>query len=168
MELDDGEPFTVGALYAEQRDWLLRHAISLTHDIARADDLVQDTFIVSFSHLELLSRLDLHQRRAWLSRVLRNRFFDQLRAQRRHQVILEQMAYQESLADAGDRASGAFLPYVLFELVPPRYRDLLRKRYMLGMSSEEIARQLGVPPATVRSRLRLAINWLRIHQREFT
>ena len=47
--------------------------------------------------------------------------------------------------------------------VPRRYRELLRKRYELCMTSTEIGQELGIPPATVRSRLRLAIQWLRSH-----
>jgi RNA polymerase sigma-70 factor (ECF subfamily) len=161
---------TVDDLYAEYRDGLQRYAASLTHDAARADDLVQETFIASLSHLELLSRLNPHQRKAWLCQVLKNRFLDQLRAYRRRQALLETLARQALLDDApgfGAPLYSAALPYELFDLVPFRYRDLLRKRYILGMSSEEISRDLGVPPATVRSRLRLAIKWLRAHKSEF-
>ena len=57
--------------------------------------------------------------------------------------------------------------YGIFDLIPDRYRDLIEKRYVLGMNSTEIGHELGVPPATIRSRLRLAINWLREHQSEF-
>jgi RNA polymerase sigma-70 factor (ECF subfamily) len=57
--------------------------------------------------------------------------------------------------------------YGLFDHIPDRYQDLIEKRYVLGMNSTEIGRVLGVPPATVRSRLRHAIQWLREHQSEF-
>lgn len=166
VNISDGkvdQSLMIDALYAEHRDGLLRYATSLTRDAARADDLVQDTFLASLSHLEFLGRLNPHHRRAWLCRVLKNRFLDQLRAYRRRQAMLEQLARQALLDDTPNMA----FAYELFGLVPPRYRDLLRKRFILGMSSEEIARELGVPPATVRSRLRLAINWLRTHTSEF-
>lgn len=166
VNISDGkvdQSLMIDALYAEHRDGLLRYATSLTRDAARADDLVQDTFLASLSHLEFLGRLNPHRRRAWLCRVLKNRFLDQLRAYRRRQAMLEQLARQALLDDTPNMA----FAYELFGLVPPRYRDLLRKRFILGMSSEEIARELGVPPATVRSRLRLAINWLRTHTSEF-
>lgn len=166
VDISDGkvdQSLTIDALYVEHRDGLLRFATSLTRDAARADDLVQDTFLASLAHLEFLGRLNLHQRQAWLSRVLKNRFLDQLRAYRRRQAMLEQLARQALLDDTPNTT----FAYELFGLVPLRYRDLLRKRFILGMSSKEIARELGVPPATVRSRLRLAINWLRAHSSEF-
>ncbi len=165
-DVNAGKGLAVDALFTEYRDGLLRYAVSLTRDTARAEDLVQDTFLASLAHLELLGQLNPHQRRAWLCQVLKNRFLDQLRAYRRRQALLETLARQALEDDA--HAFGAAFAYELFDLVPSRYRDLLRKRFILGMSSEEIARELGVPPATVRSRLRLAINWLRAHQSEFT
>ena len=174
---------TVDELYASHKDALLRYAASLTRDPAQADDLLQDTFLQAMAHLELLSRLQPHQRKAWLYQVLKNRFLDQLRAYRRQEVLFERLAQQALTDDTLACGAGAFfsaaslnsatppsaaaLPYELFELAPFRYRDLLRKRYILCMSSEEIARELGVPSATVRSRLRLAIAWLREHRSEF-
>ena len=41
----------------------------------------------------------------------------------------------------------------LFEQVPQQYRQLFKMRYVLDMSSREIAEALGLPPGTVRSRL---------------
>jgi DNA-directed RNA polymerase specialized sigma24 family protein len=55
----------------------------------------------------------------------------------------------------------------LFERVPSRFRSLLVERYVLGMTSEESALRLSIPAATVRSRLRLAIQWLRTHPDEW-
>jgi DNA-directed RNA polymerase specialized sigma24 family protein len=54
----------------------------------------------------------------------------------------------------------------LSDRIPEHYRSLLEKRYILGMSSPEIAKELHIPDATLRSRLRFAVNWLRTHQDE--
>lgn len=157
---------TVAQLFEEYRERLTRYAGNLTHDSARADDLVQETFIQAMTHLELLNQLNTYQRQTWLYQVLKNRFLDQLRAYRRKQALFEQLA-QQSLNDDHSGLAGA-LPYELFDLVPLRYRDLLRRRYILGFTSDEIGKQLGIPAATVRSRLRLAIEWLRVHRSEFS
>jgi RNA polymerase sigma-70 factor (ECF subfamily) len=50
---------------------------------------------------------------------------------------------------------------------PERYRQVLHRRFILGMTSEEIGRELGIPAATVRSRLYLARKWLRTHQPKY-
>jgi RNA polymerase sigma-70 factor (ECF subfamily) len=44
-----------------------------------------------------------------------------------------------------------------FALIPERFREMVVQRYMLGMNSREIGEALGIPAATVRSRLHLAI-----------
>jgi RNA polymerase sigma-70 factor (ECF subfamily) len=95
--------------------------------------------------------------------VLRNRFFDSQRAQKRAQTMLQQVAKQAA------RVTTDVLPadmQDLLECAPDRYRDVLEKRYALGMTSTEIGRALGVPAATARSRLHAAITWLRAHRHE--
>jgi RNA polymerase sigma-70 factor, ECF subfamily len=159
-----GDNLSISELYEEYSERLRRYATSLTRDTARADDLVQETFIQAMLHLGLLDGLNPYQRRGWLYQVLKNRFLDQQRAAKRRQALLEQMAQGEV---AGFSTMNGMLPYELFDLAPERYRGLLRKRYIQGLTSDEIGRELGVPAATVRSRLRLAIEWLRSHQSEF-
>ena len=48
-----------------------------------------------------------------------------------------------------------------FDLVPEQYREIVEKRYVLGMTSREIGQELGLPAATIRSRLHLAMKALR-------
>jgi RNA polymerase sigma-70 factor (ECF subfamily) len=57
--------------------------------------------------------------------------------------------------------------YDLIEAAPAQHREVLFRRYVLGQTSQLIGRELGLPPATIRSRLRLAIGWLRAHRDEF-
>lgn len=155
---------TIADLYENHKERLERCAMNLTHDPHRADDLVQETIMRAMTHLPLLGRLNPHQRGAWLYRVLRNRFLDEQRATKRRQAMLKQLAKQ------ANRAAPQSIPGRLYELldrVPQRYRDVLEKRYVLGMTSAEIGRELGIPAATVRSRLHLAIKQLRKHPSEF-
>jgi RNA polymerase sigma-70 factor (ECF subfamily) len=146
-------------LYEAYESMLHRYAMTLTHyDQDRADDLVQDTFVRAMGHLELLGLLKPHQRRSWLYRTLKNLFLDELKARERQALFSEQVAWQTA-------AVGNVLPEVMsptpFELVPDQYRDIVEKRYVLGMTSRQIAEELGIPAATVRSRLHLAMKQLR-------
>jgi RNA polymerase sigma-70 factor (ECF subfamily) len=152
---------SVADLYAEYGDPLERYALRLTRDAHQADDLVQETMMRAMIHLPLLGRLNPYQRKAWLYRVLRNRFLDEKRTEKRAQTMLQQVAKQAACADA--RALPADIEQLL-ERVPSRYRDVLEKRYALGMTSIEIGNALGVPAATARSRLHAAIKWLRANQ----
>jgi RNA polymerase sigma-70 factor (ECF subfamily) len=155
---------TIGDLYEEFESRLRRYAISLTHDSDRADDLVQETLIRAMAHLELLAQLKGYQRRAWLYRVLKNLFIDEERTRQRQQALVAQLTreHQEVCYSPPELMSTG-----VFELVPTRYRELVYQRYVLGVNSTEIGRELGIPAATVRSRLHLAIKWLRAHQSEF-
>ena len=160
-----GSDLTIADLYAEFEQGLSRYARSLTHDADRTDDLVQLAFIRSMSHLELLKQLNRYQRRAWLYQTLKNLFLDQLRARQRERLLVEQMLQLARLEAPPDYSLA--LPEDLLEQVPERYRELLHQRFVLAMTSEEIGQELGIPAATVRSRLRLVIQWLRVHSSEF-
>jgi RNA polymerase sigma-70 factor (ECF subfamily) len=147
-------------LFQDHQAQLKRFAEGLTHDYDQAEDLVQETFITAAAHREFLDRLNGQQRRSWLYAVVKNRFIDQVRRFKRQQKLLQ------GLADvlAGDQPSTEYAGKInLFERVPGQYRRLLIQRYVYGMTSDEIAQELQVPAATIRSRIRLAINWLRIH-----
>ncbi len=155
---------TLADLYGAFEARLRRYATSLVRDPDRADDLVQETFIRAMAHLPLLEQLNRHQRRAWLYRVLKNVFIDEQRARRREQDLVEQLSQEARFATAPS-PEGASLE--LLKLVPERYREVLYQRYVLGMTSTEIGQELGIPAATVRSRLYLARKWLRAHESEF-
>jgi RNA polymerase sigma-70 factor (ECF subfamily) len=120
---------------------------------------VQETFIRAMSHLALLDILKPHQRRAWLYRTLKNLFLDELNARQRQQNLARQLTWQMPAGD--DLEDDSANP---FELAPAQYRDLLEKRYVLGLNSQEIAAESGVPAATIRSRLHLALEKLRLQK----
>jgi RNA polymerase sigma-70 factor (ECF subfamily) len=152
---------TIADLYVEYQSGLSRYAGSLARDTDRANDLVSETFLQAMAHLPLLEQLNTYQRKSWLFRVLKNRFIDQRRAERRSQTMVEQLAWMNAMA------TPAALGQDVLAQVPAQYRQVLHLHYVLEMTSEEIGLKLGVPAATVRSRLRLAIKWLRTHSSKF-
>ena len=154
----------VNTLYASYEAQLKRYAEGLTHDYDQAEDLVQEAFIRAVAHADLLSRLDGPQRRSWLYTVVRNCFIDQLRAARRRQEILQSLAELVTRDEPSTVYAGEIN---LFERLPGRFRSLLIERYVQGLTSGEIALRLHISAATVRSRIRLAIDWLRTHPEEW-
>lgn len=154
---------TLTDLHEAANEKLRRYAMRLTHDQDTADDLVQETFIRAMDHLNLLSQLHEGQRLAWLSRVLKNLFIDHQRTQRRQQRLMQQMAQQAQLAQRIYSDSHPMVRLLLedaLDQIPERYRELLYSYYVLGMTSQEIADESGIPAATVRSRLHLALKKL--------
>ena len=156
--------FSLDDLYEAFELKLRRYAGSLVHDPHRADDLVQETFIRALAPLPLLARLEKNQRLAWLRQVLKNRFIDTQRAYQREQEMVDQLirearaAYQDQIPISSQE---------LLDLVSDNERELLFQRYVLGMTSVEIGLRLGIPAATVRSRLYLAKKRLRPHRSDF-
>jgi len=154
----------IDRLFYEYQTPLRRYAQRLTGDYDHADDLVQEAFVQATAHQDLLGQLNGPQRRSWLYTVVKNRFIDQTRQLKRRQKLLQDLA---DILNA-DRPSTEYAGEInLFERVPDPYQALLIQRYVYGMTSAEIARERKVPAATIRSRIRLAIHWLRNHPDEW-
>ena len=162
---------TVDDLYGTYASSLSAHARHLTRDNDQANDLLQETFIRAMKHLGLLGSLSPHQRRAWLYRTMGNLFVDKTRARQREAVFLHkwlQLVQEETSNTVGwesgpDDRSGvmATMP-VIMKHVPEKHRDLVHMRFVLGLTSREIAERTGVPAATVRFRLHDVIKKLRV------
>jgi RNA polymerase sigma-70 factor (ECF subfamily) len=145
---------TLTELYETYENKLRRYATGLTRDPHWAEDLVQDTFVRAMGHLDLLDALKPYQRRAWLYRTLKNLYLDGLSASERQGELIEQLAREPTSSPS---LEDLVLSPDPFALIPERYREVVIQRYMLGMNSREIGEALGIPAATVRSRLYLAI-----------
>ena len=155
----------VDDIYEEFEDWLRRFAMGLTHDGDRADDLVQDTMIRALANLHLLDSIGYYQRRSWLRRTLKNLFIDEYRSFSRQLSMVERLS-ADIIDETGGKAEE--LEYAdLLESIPKQDRGLLHERYVVGRTSREIADELGLPAATVRSRLHVAIKRLRGRRNEF-
>lgn len=148
---------TITEIYEGLAPELRRFALSLAREDAAADDLVSETMLKAMANLPLLGGLAQYQRRAWLYRVLKNLFLDGLRSRRRQDALLQHLGRMD------EEPAVYALPPELMEQVPERFQELLNLRFCLGMSSDEIGEKLGIPAATARSRLHLAIQWLRTH-----
>ena len=149
---------TIDQIYTEFEGRLRGYAIALTNDPFRADDLVQETFIRAMTNLHLLESLAHHQRRAWLRRTLKNLFIDEQRSRQRQENLVRR------LSDEGDFVSHIPQSLIVQDLLgrlPKRDGDLLYRRYILGMNSRQIGEEIGVPAATVRSRIHHAIKRIR-------
>jgi len=156
------QPWNLSDQLEASQNSLFRYAMSLCKTVDRADDLMQETFLRALSHASTLSRLNEHQRDAWLKRVLRNRFFDEERARRRAADRFAQLVRQ---AQREEIVTPPCAFDDLVEQLPRPLREVVERRYRLGMTSSEIGETLGIPAATVRTRLRQAILRLRMQLR---
>lgn len=131
---------------------LRAYARSLTGSADQADDLVQDTA------LRLLGAQEQYRQgtnfRAWAIAALRNRFIDIRRRARFHGGSIEdidtslfaQQASQETVVYFEQTARE-------FWRLSPAHREIITMIGINGMSYEQVAKVLGCPIGTVRSRL---------------
>ncbi|MCP3917733.1 MAG: sigma-70 family RNA polymerase sigma factor [bacterium] len=140
----------------DHAEWIGRLARRLVGD-AHADDLVQETWLAA---LRTRPRTD-RSLRPWLARVVRNFARQHARGARSAEQLTESSAPLPSAAELAERAEAqATLVRAVLALDEPQ-RSTVLLRYFEGMTSEQIASRLGVPAATVRSRLRRALDELR-------
>ena len=162
---------TVGDLYETYATPIMRHARRLTADIDNADDLFQETFIRAMKNLSLLGSLSPHKRRVWLYRTMGNLFIDKQRARQREmaflstlqQIIREETGYRSGGLgfNAGYHESESVSITDILRRVPKKDHDLFHMRFVLGMTSGEIATRTDIPASTIRYRLHVAIKNLR-------
>lgn len=142
--------------------WLRRLAVLLARDDDDAADLVQDTLVTAWTDPPADREQPL---RPWLATVLRNRFRMGLRSQgrrERRELAGEAVATSAALPDR-ELARLELLRVLLAELeqLPAEDRKIVMRRFFEGESAAEIARALGIPAATVRSRLHRSLQRLR-------
>ncbi|RBI84529.1 RNA polymerase subunit sigma [Rhodosalinus halophilus] len=147
-----------GGTPRDPRDEIAEHlkpmrlfALSLTRDINRADDLVQDTVVKAWTNIDKFEPGT--NMRAWLFTILRNTFYSDRRRARREVAdadgalagrIAEKPDHDGRLAMADFRAA--------FEQLPDEQREVLILVGAQGFSYEDAAEMCGCAVGTVKSR----------------
>ena len=126
-----------------------RLALCRMQNTADAEDVYQDVFLRLFE--QEAADWDGERTKAWLIRAVLNRCADIHRFRLRRPVLaLEDIPELARPADEGAELWDAVAR------LPEKLRTAVHLHYAEGYSTEEIAGLLGIPPATVRTRLRRA------------
>ena len=105
--------------------------------------------------------------RAWLGSLTRNHCLDLLRAYKRRQGLMSDLAYQRRRPSvlAPETAVSDPLPIArlnhMIEALPRGLNDVVVRRFFGKMSSRDIACELKISPACVRKRIQIARGILR-------
>jgi len=141
-------------------------------DQGEAEAVVMETFHLAWNRIETVKDHGAGLM-PWLLRVARNRAIDRLRASRRY------TAATVRAETAGALGGGAVAPVEPNEAAQPGWHvhetvqgavgslpteqeAVVRLAYFQGLTQSEIAAQLGIPLGTVKTRLRLAFDKLRV------
>lgn len=128
---------------------LMFYALSLTKHKADAEDLVADTMVRAF--LSYDGKTDL---RAWLFRVLRNLFVDEVRKKKR--IVYPERELLESIADPNSLIQKWIFEeerkwmYQEIYRLPELERNVLLLTLTSGLKDEQIASQLNIKTEYLR------------------
>jgi RNA polymerase sigma-70 factor (ECF subfamily) len=128
----------------------------------QAEDLLQETMMRAWRHLESVPRDDEEARR-WLYTVARRITVDAVRMRKNRpvEVFLYDLEKTPHYDDAADGAIASTALHHAFTLLTDPHREVLHELHVKGRSIQETARRLDVPMGTVRSRAYYAIRALR-------
>jgi len=130
-------------------------------DGASSDDIVQETFIRAWHHLPQLSADD-RPVRPWLFRVARNLLIDANRAAQARPMTVPGEAAAEVGTDSGmEEILDRELVSAAIRHLSPAHQTVLVETFYRGGTLATVARELGIPHGTARSRLHYALDAMR-------
>ena len=149
-------------LYAEHADAVFFFARRHVPDQQRAEDVVQETLLRAWRHLDQLDGARGNPR-SYLLTVARNVITDQWRAeQRRPQTVAGEavLAVLPSEDDIDSALEGWVIAEALRRL-SNEHREVIHTLYYEGRTMTDAAVRLGIPAGTVKSRSYYAVRALR-------
>jgi RNA polymerase sigma-70 factor, ECF subfamily len=154
-----GDEAAFARLVAEHHASMARVAFVISGDAEMTRDAVQTAWAIAWRRMRSLR--DPAQVRAWLVAIAANEARQAMRRRRRERVV----DISEDVARAVEGHLEASAEVVDLDRalrgLKPEERSLLAMRYAAGLDSSEIARELGISPSGVRSRLARILERLR-------
>ncbi len=158
--MPDSAPSLRPEILLAQSGWVRGLARALVFDSNRVDDVVQNTWLAALEQ----PSAEVGNLRAWLAGIVRNVVRQEKRGESRRVARERGSRGPEPLPPVAELVERADLQkrvvQAVLELDEPQ-RSTLLLRYFEDLSAGEIARRLGVPGSTVRSRLQAALEALR-------
>jgi RNA polymerase sigma-70 factor, ECF subfamily len=157
VRIADGDRPAFEELYRRYARPVLGLALRRLGDRGRAEDAAQDAFVAIWR-----SARTYNPKRGkgapWLYAVARNAITDGLRKTPEPTAELQEGASSEpGPAERAESAWTAWRVHRALEVLPPHERPVIELAYWRGLSQSEVARTLGIPLGTVKTRTRSAL-----------
>lgn len=153
----------IDRLYDEHAQTLFAFLLNFTRDEADTRDLLQELFVKLAREPGLLT--GIQEERAFLLRLARNAAIDLMRRRGTRERTKENFAAEinspfATTSDPDEKLFREELTMALDEL-PEEQRTVAHLKLWAGLTFEEIAAALDIPPNTAASRYRYALDKLR-------
>lgn len=158
----NGDTQALGMLYDRHASRLLGIAIAILSSRREAEDLLHDVFMELWQkarHYDTARGTVAY----WLLLRTRSRAIDRQRRLRKKQEM-EQRAGQEAAVLSSDVPPPEHFPITEYlDALPPLQREAVVLSYLQGYTCSEIAKLIGAPVPTIKSRLQSALKKMREH-----
>lgn len=166
-EVLGGDIAAFGTIIERYWNMVVALAMSRVSDAAEAEDIAQDSFLKAYSHLH---RLRQRSRFAWwLAKIALQECSNTVRRDIRRRAALGGRITDSEVLEAipahssNPGLSGSQIQLIrrVVSQLPAKLQKIIIMRFVAGLSSVQIAEQLGKRPGTVRVWLHRAYNILR-------
>jgi RNA polymerase sigma-70 factor, ECF subfamily len=161
------DPHAVRVITRRNNQRLYRAARSVLRDRAEAEDAVQDAYLKAFA--AMASYAGASSLSTWLTRIVINQALEHRRTVEKRQRILREQSvididnYRERLMAGSETSQSPEAETMRTQIaklleraianLPEAFRSVFVLREIEGMSVEETAEALQIPPGTVKTRL---------------
>jgi len=146
------------AFYVQNKDKLIAVLTRYSGDPEASEDAVQDAFLKALKNRDIFSGMHEKSCWSWLYTTAKNSLTDQKRKTARLSPLED---YDE--AGISDDLTDVIAIRDVLHRLPQNLMHIVSLRYFGGMNATEIGKLIGIPPATVRTQLRTAIQSLRTY-----
>ena len=159
----DRERSAFAAVYDRLAPRAYGFLLKLLGNRSDADDVLQETFLQVWNQA---GRFDPSRASpdGWVLMIARSRAGDRLRKRATAKTVGEPATEPTTTADPGEQletADSAGRVSAALARIPPEQGELIRLAFYDGLTHEQIARTLGLPLGTVKTRIRLGMMRLR-------
>ena len=143
--------------FRKYRGTMQQHIKNFCGDESCAKDAVSQAFCAALGNRATLAEMPEPAMRAWLYAAARNAAVDIKRKESRFAPLSDHDLPDKRQWDPSDRMTVE----QLMRALPPELSLPVHMKYFQGMNATEIGQVCGIPPATVRTRLRKALSVMR-------